>query len=568
MSSELAERSLPALLPPISSPGRPAIRTTYQLAVTSPASAATIDAKFQSAIEAVLRWTKKKIPGQFPPQAWRGEGFAIQWPGQKVDCLAIPSQGLWTLRLEQPDLPFRGKPAVAGRVWTTDITVARQGDSLAVAVRSFCASLPQVREQVALTRPFVVIDLARSVGIADVRGIDGRPWTTESEADLAALCELLTHKDRTLPVVVLTQPDRRRLEVPVGDFVLDAEELAKRTIGLAHVVKIPWEIGYKWTEMVGKPWSVFLGAVRTYYPGLDFDNDQPALHPKTMAEQIVYWRSDDSQLFGEAAFAEFLANRLAHFSATKRVNWGPRVFVPEARTMLAALARRQATESSDWKELYEAEIEALKAKVEESQKEAEEYSDDAIEAARVRDYYVEENARLRYQNDALRASLARKTGESPDRSIPIPETYEELPEWAARHLAGRLVLHPRAIRAVKDAKYEDVQLVYRALLLLADEYRNCRMGVEKAKEAFEARLGELDLRCGGSISKERAGEEGDTYFVRFPPGNSPRRFLEFHLRKGTTKDDRYCLGIYFFWDEDSGQVVVGWLPSHLDNRMT
>jgi hypothetical protein len=252
-----------------------------------------------------------------------------------------------------------------------------------------------------------VIDLARNVGIADVRGIDGCPWTVKSDADLTALYELLTHRDRTLPVVVLTQPDRRRLEVPVGNFVLDAEDLAKRTIGLAHIVKIPWDIGYTWTQMVGKPWSVFLGAVRTYYPGLDFDNDQPSLHPKTMAEQIVYWRSDDSQFFGEPAFAEFLSSRLAHYSATKRVEWGSRIFVPVARATVAALARQQATESADWKELYEEEIAALKAEIDELQKESEEYSDDAIEAAKVRDYYIEENARLRHQNDALRASLAR-----------------------------------------------------------------------------------------------------------------------------------------------------------------
>ena len=26
--------------------------------------------------------------------------------------------------------------------------------------------------------------------------------------------------------------------------------------------------------------------------------------------------------------------------------------------------------------------------------------------------------------------------------------------------------------------------------------------------------------------------------------------------------------LYYFWDEDSQTVVVGWLPSHLDNSMT
>jgi hypothetical protein len=45
-------------------------------------------------------------------------------------------------------------------------------------------------------------------------------------------------------------------------------------------------------------------------------------------------------------------------------------------------------------------------------------------------------------------------------------------------------------------------------------------------------------------------------------------FLDLHLRKGSTKDDQYCLAIDFFWDDQEQQVVVGWLPGHLDNRMT
>jgi hypothetical protein len=41
-----------------------------------------------------------------------------------------------------------------------------------------------------------------------------------------------------------------------------------------------------------------------------------------------------------------------------------------------------------------------------------------------------------------------------------------------------------------------------------------------------------------SISKERVGQEGKDYFVRYPPDKETTRCLEFHLRKGTTRDDR------------------------------
>jgi hypothetical protein len=44
--------------------------------------------------------------------------------------------------------------------------------------------------------------------------------------------------------------------------------------------------------------------------------------------------------------------------------------------------------------------------------------------------------------------------------------------------------------------------------------------------------------------------------------------LEFHLKKGSDRDERFSLRIYFFWDGDSKRVVVGSLPGHLDTRST
>jgi hypothetical protein len=42
-----------------------------------------------------------------------------------------------------------------------------------------------------------------------------------------------------------------------------------------------------------------------------------------------------------------------------------------------------------------------------------------------------------------------------------------------------------------------------------------------------------------------------------------------HLKNGgNTRDPMRCLRIYFFWDDDEQQVVVGSLPAHLENHMT
>jgi hypothetical protein len=161
--------------------------------------------------------------------------------------------------------------------------------------------------------------------------------------------------------------------------------------------------------------------------------------------------------------------------------------------------------------------------------------------------------------------LAQKIGKQVDETVPIPETYDELSEWVDTHLTGRLVLHHRALRGIKDGQYEDVRHVYRSLLLLANEYRNMRLGHEGAKDTFDSSITRLNLRCSGSISQHRAGEQGDEYYVRYPIGSDQKRLLELHLRcNANTRDPRRCLAIYFFWDDESSQVVIGWLPGHLN----
>ncbi len=52
-----------------------------------------------------------------------------------------------------------------------------------------------------------------------------------------------------------------------------------------------------------------------------------------------------------------------------------------------------------------------------------------------------------------------------------------------------------------------------------------------------------------------------------PPADK-KKLLEHHLCKGSDRDERFCLRIYFFWDEKLKRVVIGWLPGHLDTRST
>lgn len=569
MSIASSSESRPAIQAPMLNPGRPWIRTTYQLAATIPATPETVDKTLKDAAQSVIHWVEDRVPERLPQTAWNGETFRMEWPGQKVEAIAIPEMGSWSFRYEHPDMPFGDRPAVPGRIWTTDVAYMKSGQNIAVGVRAFCASLPYGGDaEVMLTRPRIVLDLAARYGMHDQRPLSRDPWLLNTEEDLLALHELLANRGRRLPVVLLTQPDKSKFQIHVSDYMLRPRELAKRCCGLAHVVQLPWELGYRWTELVGKPWSAYLGAVRTYMPGLDFDWDLPSDHPSTYAEKILFWKQPDDDRMGEGPFSDFLVERLSQRLTVGRSDWGGLLFVPEARTKHAEVARQNVTDERQWKPLYEQQIAALNEKIAELETEAEEYSDDAIRAGKERDAFKEDNRQLRYQVDWLRQALSEKTGGASETEIEIPSSYDDMQEWVNRNLVGRVVLHSRALRGLKDAIFEDVGLVYRGLLLLANEYRNQQLGRDGANETFKRRCDELGLDFARAITKERAGEQGDEYFIRYPTPSSAKQLLEWHLRKGKTKDDRHCLAIYFFWDDHTEQVVVGWLPSHLTNRMS
>lgn len=466
----------------------------------------------------------------------------------------------------QPDAPYQDRLAVAGRVWTTEVALARQGSGLRFGIRVFCASLPYAIQEIALTRPRVVVELALQFELRDVHAIKSQPWHISSEGELERFRDLLLDRKRSLPVYLLTQPNEEKLGLHTAPFLLDADDLARRTFGLAHVVTLPNDLGFRWTNMVGKPWSAYLGAVRTYRPGLRFEEDRPTDHPLAIADRILAFQYRD--LKSETAFADFLEDQALSHSASKRVSWAPCLFYADAVRLRAELTRRATNDAAGLIVLYEEEITALKEGLAKADAEAEAFNDDAIAAERDRDGYIDENRRLRVLIDSLRHALEAKTGESADSQTPIPNDYDEVSEWAEEYLAGRVVLHQRAVRSLKDARYEDPQLVCRALLLLANEFRNMKLGYEGANEWFEQGCAEMGLDFGGSISRERAGEEGDTYFIRYPSHSGEPRFLEYHLRKGSSKDQRYCLAIYFLWDDKTNQVIIGSLPAHLENRMT
>lgn len=165
---------------------------------------------------------------------------------------------------------------------------------------------------------------------------------------------------------------------------------------------------------------------------------------------------------------------------------------------------------------------------------------------------------LSYRPDALSV----QDEDDLDTSEPVAD-LKGLPQWAQDN-EHRIVVMPRALNGAKKSIYKNPAAVYRALEYLAGPYRDYRLNrINKA--AVDEALVKTGMKVAGSVAPSVAGEQGEAYYVSW---DGRRRFLEHHLVRGGGRDERYCLRVYYFWDDASQRVVVGWLPSHLSNSLS
>lgn len=143
-----------------------------------------------------------------------------------------------------------------------------------------------------------------------------------------------------------------------------------------------------------------------------------------------------------------------------------------------------------------------------------------------------------------------------------PRSLQDLQAWADANV-DRIVILPRAIAEARKSPYQDPELVYEVLELLAETYRLVKLS-KLPRHALKARCDELQVFIGGSIEPCNAGGTfASDYWVQH---DGRKRFLEHHIGRGVAHDQRLTLRIYYFWSAEEGRVVVGHLPGHLSNK--
>lgn len=504
----------------------------------------------------VLRWMRNRS-GWLPKQAWDGQDFEYVESVSSASGVNFRQDGahFWAARLHDPD------KKVPGRAWNAEILIARDvernisrfGFNLHVVTREeFADIVPGV--------PGVVQQVINATGLErNGRIIKRTPTLVESREDFDDFMRLMRDSRRRRPLYAVALDERG---IDPASAAIDVEKLARNTVGIAHVYILTGEASFWLSDAVGKNISVFMRAVRTYRAGFNSDEDEPYDHPLALPDRIETWRGK-----GPDAFISMLIKNAA-YESLRHID--PERDVPSFTAVKNAalhMRREAITEQkidSEAFSLLEQELELAKLELEDQKEEISGWKLLAEGEQEKRASLESERGGLRAQLYNLRTrinALEKGKGGDINKDIDMPDTFDDLAEWAEKNLPSLIHITGRAARVAKDGLYEDIGLVYRCLIMLAREYRDSR--IEGGGEALEKKKQELGVEISRTFAGSGAGKYGDTYFVRH---GGRRCQLDMHVKKGTDHDQRNCLRIYFFWDDEDQTVVVGSLPGHLKNQ--
>ncbi|MBX3627184.1 MAG: hypothetical protein KF892_19370 [Rhizobacter sp.] len=473
-----------------------------------------------------------------PDAAFKGDSFELD-ASESMPVSAVRFDNYWALQFDKFD------PSVPGRIWRTEATVASTDTKALGGVRlTLLDSISGLDFNPSV--PAIVSAWVKSPGLREYgTKLSERPTQVDDLSALESMCELLLNSKRTRPVVVFS-------EGKGIDARANAAKTAMRLAGLAHVFVLGDSQVDDLIDSFGREFSVWGGAVRTYNAGFDPFSDEVSVHPVATREWLQRrFRSHD----------QFIEVLLRSFTALSLRRTSPDHDLPTVRTVKQAslsyqLAKLDKPVTDERSAILEQENSLLRQQIQEKTDEFN-YADAEVTAAQAeRDQYRAQAMAMR----SLVQRLEEQIGTSQAQPT-YPTALDQVDAWALDQYPGRLVLLNRAARSAKKSPFSEPQLVYRCLDRLARQYVEARRTGNPVDALFE----DLGVGLERTGDPNRLSQWKEKYFV---PHRGTNRFLEWHLKRGSDHNEANTLRIYFFYDEDDEQVIIGHLPSHLTNSQT
>jgi hypothetical protein len=273
----------------------------------------------------VLAWAQNRSGGRLPSEAWEFQDFEYFSGGRNSAVARIngSESDIWAIRADDPDKD------VAGRIWTTEVVIGFAADTPCnFSARLLASSTEEELKIIPHTPGFVQQVSERCTLSRGPIDLSHEPWLIDTEEEGERLIETLTDQSRAIPVFILSVAEDAKKDL---EPLLDAQSLARATLGTALVAVVPAAYTWLLTERFGKLRSVFGGAVRTYLPGFSEDAS-PYSHRLVLAQSI--------QNPGGAAECTRWMRSLAAAESLRRTRLGKDV-LPFTAIRSAALQLRQ-----------------------------------------------------------------------------------------------------------------------------------------------------------------------------------------------------------------------------------
>ena len=228
-------------------------------------------------------------------QAWDGLTFELDDVGaQRVAAAHLEHPKYWAARVDD------ACKEVAQRTWITEIGLAAEPNGRLTFGCRLIVSARGENPRFQPSSPALVRNVVNG-GRAYLDERSAALWMVSSETDVDEFYRLLASKSRRADVCAISLGEN---DDGPASAIVSAPAIHRLTLGAAHVAVLTGRAAYMLTDLVGKEFSVFNRAVRTYRPGFDTDTDDPRRHPLALPHRIAQWQ--ENGVDGSEAFESFL----------------------------------------------------------------------------------------------------------------------------------------------------------------------------------------------------------------------------------------------------------------------
>jgi hypothetical protein len=495
----------------------------------------------------LLDWLKEQKV-DVPQLAYSGQGFEFDETSTRQPVSVEVGAECWAMQFDKPE---RNRPS---RVWRTEAVLYSKERAL-IGIGLTLLDPTGVNDFRGTSIPRIIRTITDKIGLWDDGVVlSATPRRAHSEEDVTKLIELLERKGRSRAVIVVSRDERDR-------GLLDADELARRLAGVAHIYDLRFEASRELTRQLGKELSVFGSAVRVYRPGFDSEAARSFHHPlflheawhlrsRSLATRLDEIATEETARTGDDAVPTFGIVR--RWISERRIREAREAAVSDSSELLELLEHENARLTRELKEAWDHAIAV----------------DQDASIAKTRALEHEElilqlKTRIRWLEDRLKAATGADVVPPPSD---FPDTWDGLEKWVDERLAGKVFVLPSAAKAARRSAFEDIPFCYRVLEMLGEIYQPMRSeGGTEHRKTLDTACAELHVDISPVGSAATAHRTRDAYRAQW---KGRRVVLDMHVKGSNSRKQQEGFRLYFHYDEEEQIVVVGSFPVHLDSTLS